>query len=680
MNKVVLAMAGASLILGCSATQLSSTAAKRPTLGSGVTLANMDQSARPQDDFYQYVNGGWLKKTEIPADRSNYGTFSILEDRAEDSLREILEEAAQANTPRGSDAQKIGDFYASFMDTAGVEKAGITPLAGELEQINAIKTPRDLARYIGHNQRIGVYAPFAFYVNIDEKNSSAYVSYVFQSGLGLPDRDYYLLDEPRFKTIRDKYRDYARDLYKAIGKDNAQAAAATSYTLEERLAKAQWTRVQNRDAEKTYNRYSLAAAAQLMPNFDWAAFLEGAQATQADTLIIQQPSYFEALNVAIKDVPIVQWQDYFRMRLLNAYAPELPEVFAQLIFNFAGKTLSGTPEQKPRWRRGVQAVEMSIGELAGKVYVERHFSNEAKQRMDRLVGNLRAAYARGIDGLEWMTPQTKRKAHEKLDLFAQKIGFPDKWKDWSALEVRRDDLVGNVMRAAAVDQDRQVARLGGPIDKTEWLMTPQTVNAYYNPPANEIVFPAAILQPPFFDVSADDAINYGAIGAVIGHEISHGFDDQGRKYDGHGNLTDWWTDTDNDEFHRRAQALVKQYSAEEPFPGMHVNGELTLGENIADVSGLAIAYQAYKISLNGRQGPVIDGFTADQRFYIGWAQGWARKYREEEARKRLLTDPHSPGEYRTNVVVSNQAAFYGAFGLKPGDKLYRPPAERVKIW
>ena len=680
MNKVVLAMAGASLILGCSGAQLPSTAAKRAALASGVALENMDQSVRPQDDFYQYVNGGWLKKTAIPPDRSNYGTFSILQDRAEDSLREILDEAAQANSPRGSDAQKIGDFYASFMDTAGIEKAGIAPLAAELEQIAAIKTPRDLARYIGHNQRIGVNAPFAFYVSIDEKNSSTYVSYVGQSGLGLPDRDYYLLDEPRFKIIREKYRDYARDLYRAIGKSDAQAVAGTLYTLEDRLAKAQWTRVQNRDAQKTYNRYSLADAAKLTPNFDWTAFLEGAQASQADALIVQQPSYFEALNVALKDVPIAVWQDYFRMRLLDAYASYLSDALVQLNFDFSGKTLSGTPELKPRWRRGVQAVEGSIGELAGKLYVERHFSNEAKQRMDRLVGNLRAAYARGIDGLDWMTPQTKRKAHEKLDLFTQKIGFPDKWKDWSALDVRREDLVGNVMRAAAVDHDRRVARLGGPIDKTEWLMTPQTVNAYYNPPANEIVFPAAILQPPFFDVSADDAINYGAIGAVIGHEISHGFDDQGRKYDGHGNLNDWWTETDNEEFHQRAQALVKQYSAEEPFPGIHVNGELTLGENIADVSGLAIAYQAYRISLNGGQGPVIDSFTADQRFYIGWAQGWARKYREDEARKRLLTDPHSPGEYRTNVVVSNQAAFYGAYDLKPGDKLYRPPAERVKIW
>jgi putative endopeptidase len=440
--------------------------------------------------------------------------------------------------------------------------------------------------------------------------------------------------------------------------------------------------VQNRDAEKTYNRHDRAALAKLMPSFDWDAFLRGAQipSEKVAAMNVTQPSYFGALDQIFAETPVADWRVYFRYKLLHTYTSDLPAKFVQRQFEFSERTVSGIEELKPRWKRGVDTIEGTVGELVGKMYVERHFKPEAKQRIDALVKNLTNAFSDGIDQLEWMSPETRRRAHEKLALFTTKIGYPDKWRDWSKLEIRRDDLLGNEMRAAAVLFERGVNKLGGPIDRTEWLMTPQTVNAYYNPPQNEIVFPAAILQPPFFDVTVDDAINYGAIGAVIGHEISHGFDDQGRRYDGKGNLNDWWAPADNEEFTRRAKEFGKQYDASSPLPGTHVNSELTMGENIADLAGVAMAYRAYRLSLNGKPAPVIDGYTGDQRFFIGWAQGWARKYRDDELRRRLLTDPHSPSEYRTNVIVANLPEFYSAFDVKPGDKMYRAPAERVKIW
>jgi putative endopeptidase len=653
-------------------------------LKSGVLAQNFDRSVRAQDDFYRHVNGRWLTDMQIPSDRSTYGTFSLLEEGAERDLRAILEESAAAGAPVGSDAQKIGDFYASFMDEAKIEERGLAPLADELAVIERLRTKRDLAEYIGRNQRLGVVQPFAYFVSVDEKNSSQYVSIVFQTGLSMPDRDYYLSDDARLKDVRAKYKVYVKDLLAASGSGDAAAAAAAEkiFALESRLAAASWTRVQNRDAEKTYNRYDLAALGKLMPAFDWNAFLAGARAPadKVTAIVVSQPSYFEALGKAMAEVPVADWRSYFRYKLLGAYAQDLPARFVQLHFDFNQRTVSGIQELKPRWKRAVNTVEGAIGELAGKLYVERHFKPQAKQRMDELVGNLNTAFRQGIGELEWMSPATRQKAHAKLDQFATKIGYPEKWRDWSALEVRRDDLVGNEMRAAAVAFDRGLAKLGGPIDRTEWLMTPQTINAYYNPPVNEIVFPAAILQPPFFNVDADDAINYGAIGAVIGHEISHGFDDQGRRYDGAGNLNDWWTPQDDEEFTRRAKMLGAQYSALSPVPGLNVNGELTMGENIADVAGVAMAYRAYKLALNGKQPPIIDGYTGDQRFFIGWAQSWARKYREDEMRKRLLTDPHSQSEYRTNAVLVNQPEFHQAFDVKPGDKMYRAPAQRVKIW
>ena len=677
---ISLALACSPLLAAAEPTAGSSTTAG--ILKSGVYLQNLDKAVRPQDDFYRHINGGWLATAQIPADRSNYGTFNKLQEDAERDLRDILEEAAKAKAPAGSDAQKVGDYYASFLDEAAVEARGLQPLQDELARIDAIKTKQELAGYIGRAQRLFVAQPFAYFVAVDEKNSTQYISTVTQTGLGMPDRDYYLSDDAKLKGIREKYQPYVRDLLALAATPDAEGAAKKIYAIESRIATAHWTRVQNRDAEKTYNRYDRAALAKLMPAFDWDAFLRGAQipSEKVAAVNVTQPSYFEALGKLFAEVPVADWRVYYRYKLLSTYAPDLPAKFVQRQFEFNDRTVSGIEELKPRWKRGVDTIEGSVGDLVGKVYVERHFKPEQKQRIDALVKNLLSAFDGGIDQLEWMTPDTKRKAHEKLAMFTTKIGYPDKWRDWSKLEIRRDDLIGNEVRAAAVLFDRGVNKLGGPIDRTEWLMTPQTVNAYYNPPTNEIVFPAAMLQPPFFDVTVDDALNYGAIGSVIGHEISHGFDDQGRRYDGHGNLNDWWAAADNEEFTRRAKAFGAQYDASSPLPGTHVNSGLTMGENIADLAGVAMAYHAYKISLQGKPAPVIDGYTGDQRFFIGWAQGWARKYRDDELRRRLLTDPHSPSEYRTNIIVSDLPEFYAAFDVKPGDKMYRAPADRVKIW
>jgi predicted metalloendopeptidase len=681
MNTKLLALAFACAPLAAGA-QDAAHSIPQGILKSGVYLQNLDQSVRPQDDFYRHINGGWLAATQIPADKSNYGTFTKLQDDAERDLRDILDEAARSKAAPRSDEQKVGDYYASFLDEAAVEARGLKPLSQELARIDALQTKKDLAGYVGRAQRLFVAHPFAFFVAIDDKNSTQYVSNVTQSGLGMPNRDYYLSDDARLRAIREKYQPYVRDLLALADTPDPEGAAKKIYAIESRIAAAHWTPEQNRDAVKTYNRYDRAALAKVLPGFDWDAFLRGAQipSDKVAAVIVTQPSYFEALGKMFDEVPLADWRVYYRYKLLGTYASDLPAKFVQRQFEFNDRTVSGIEELKPRWKRGVDTVEGTIGDLAGKMYVERHFKPEQKQRIDALVKNLLAAFDGGIDELGWMTPDTKRHAHEKLALFTTKIGYPDKWRDWSKLDIRRDDLVGNEMRAAAVLFDRGVNKLGGPIDRTEWLMTPQTINAYYYPPQNEIVFPAAILQPPFFDVTVDDAMNYGAIGAVIGHEISHGFDDQGRRYDGHGNLHDWWASSDNEEFNRRADAFGAQYAASSPLPGTNISAKLTMGENIADLAGVAMAYRAYKLSLKGKEAPVIDGYSGDQRFFIGWAQGWARKYRDDDLRRRLTNDPHSPSEYRTNVIVSNLPEFYRAFDVKPGDKMYRAPADRVKIW
>jgi predicted metalloendopeptidase len=630
--------------------------------------------------LFRFVNGKWIETTEIPADRSNYGAFIALDDQAQADLRELVEAASRdpARAP-GSDTQKIGDFYLSYMDTARADALGLTPLKPALEKIAAIRDRNGLNEYFGSTVRLGVIHPIWLYVAQDEKNTTTYIPYVFQKGLTLPDRDYYLKTDEKFIAIRAKYVAYVTQVLTKAGVADAAGAAQRILALETRLAQAHWTRVQNRDAMATYNKYTPAKANELTPGLDWNLFFAAA-GVPAQDFIITQPSFFTALGVALKEVPVADWKVYLQFKLIDAYAPYLSTDLVDLNFDLHGRTLKGIAEIRPRWKRAIEAIDETMGEIAGRLYVEKHFTPDAKKRMDELVANLLEAFHLSIDELEWMSPATKVEAQKKLAAFTVKIGYPSKWKDYSALVISKDDLVGNALRSAAVEHARSVDKLGKPVDRTEWLMTPQTVNAYYYPPMNEIVFPAAILHPPFFNVAADDATNYGAIGAVIGHEISHGFDDQGRKYDGQGNLRDWWTEEDAERFKQRAAKVVAQYSGYSPLDGMNVNGELTLGENIGDLSGLAVAYKAYQLSLHGATSPVIDGFTGDQRFFMGWSQVWRRKYREEDLRSRLMTDPHSPSEYRCNGIVTNMNEFYRAFDLKPGDKLYRAPEERVEIW
>ncbi len=651
-------------------------AATRP---SGVLLGNFDQSVRPQDDLYRYVNGTWLARTEIPADKSNYGAFAALQDGVEANLRAIADEAAAAGAAAGSDEQRVGDFYASFMDEARVEQAGIAPLAPELARVAAIGNREALLDYLGRAQLLGVANPITLAILPDAKRPDVYTVWADQSGLGMPDRDYYLSDEARFAEIRAKYQEHIANVFALAGRKDGKAAAGRVMAFEKRLAKASWAQVDLRDVDKVYNPFDIAGAERATPGIVWSQWLASMGITN-DQLIVGQPSYFAELGKALGDVPLATWKDYLQLRVVDTFSPYLNDAFVQEHFDFYGRTVSGTPELKPRWKRGLAETETAVGDLLGKVYVERHFPPAAKRRMDELVANLLKAYGVSIDELDWMGPATRREAHDKLANFTVKIGYPEKWKEYPGLDVRRDDLVGNVLRAREVNAKRELAKLGKPIDRTEWFMTPQTVNAYYNPLGNEIVFPAAILQPPFFDMNAEDAVNYGGIGAVIGHEISHGFDDQGRKFDGKGALRDWWTADDNTRFQARAARLVEQYSAFSPLQGMNVNGQLTLGENIGDLSGLAVAYKAYQLSLGGRPAPVLDQFTGDQRFFIGWAQVWARKYREDELRKRLLTDPHSPAEYRCNGILRNMPAFAQAFGVKAGDGLYLPPEQVVRIW
>jgi putative endopeptidase len=674
---------GASLLAGGAAGGLRAQEAPRKL---GVEVANFDTSVRPQDDFYRYVNGTWLKRTEIPGDRSSYGSFTQLSDRSEAALRAIIEEAAAApSRPQGSDVQKIGDFYLSYMDTARIEALGVKPLEQELHRVAQLRKKEELPELFAELQQIGVGTPIGFFVGQDPKQATRYVASVSQAGLGLPDRDYYFKEGASFERTRAGYAAYIERLLRLVGEKDPKGAAAAVVALEKSLAERHWDRARSRDREATYNAYDLAKLSTLTPGFSWAAYLDEADAEKTPVVIVRQPDYFQALGGIIASTPVETWRRYLTFKLLDAYADRLSSDFARARFEFRGKTLQGQREERPRWKRAVEAVqgprgEDVMGELVGQRYVERHFRPEAKARMEELVRNVVAAFREGIEQLEWMSPETKAQAQAKLAKFNVKIGYPEKWRDYSALTVRPGDLVGNSMRARRFSYDRMVGRLGKPIDRTEWGMTPQTVNAYYSSSMNEIVFPAAILQPPFFDPEADDAVNYGGIGAVIGHEISHGFDDQGSRSNGEGNLVNWWSEQDQAAFKERTDALVAQYGGYVPLEGMNINGRLTLGENIGDLSGLAVAYRAYRKSLGAQEAPVIGGLTGDQRFFMGWAQIWRTLYRDEALRQRLLTDPHSPGEYRTNAVLRNMPEFYAAFGVKEGDQMYLPPEKRVKIW
>ena len=654
---------------------------KETTLKSGIELANMDKNVRPQDDFYQYVNGTWLAKTEIPADKSTYGSFTALRDKSREDVKVIIEETAKLeNVEAGSDAQKVGDLYRSYMNTDKLDELGIKPLSPGFAKIDALSNHDDISVYFAESQKIGSDAPFGFFVNNDSKNPTSYIAFMTQSGLALPDRDYYFKDDEKSVKLRADYVAHVGKMFALAGVDNNEEAAQKVMALETSIADIHWTRVDRRDRDKTYNKMATAKLSELASSFNWGAYLKYAGIDGEDEVVIREKSYFEKFSKLFSETSVEDWKLYFKWTLLHASAPRLSTEINQENFAFYGTILNGTPEQEVRWKRGVGAVNELLGEVVGKIYVKKHFKPEAKARMVKLVETLRTAYKEAIIGLDWMGEDTKKQALDKLAKFTPKIGYPDKWRDYSALEVKSDDLLGNYQRASIYAHQRQVGKLGKPIDKSEWFMSPQTVNAYYNPVMNEIVFPAAILQPPFFNMEADDAVNYGGIGGVIGHEMGHGFDDQGAKSDGDGVLRNWWTEKDLKEFELRTGKLAAQYSEFEPLPGEHINGELTLGENIGDLGGLTIAHRAYKLSTKDKEDMVIDGLSGEQRFFMGWAQVWAYKFRDEALSNRIKTDPHSPAPYRGNGTLMNMPEFMDAYGVKAGDGMYRKPEDRVKIW
>jgi predicted metalloendopeptidase len=670
----------------CFALAITSLSAQNaaPPRVPGIDTTGMDRSVRPQDDFFRYVNGAWVDKTTIPADRSNYGSFAILTERAQEAVRGILEAEAIEQAAPGTLSQKIGSLYKSFMDEARIESRGIEPLKGEFAAIDAIAAARDVPAVFARLSRIAVRLPFVVAVFQDPQRSDVYAVQTNQAGLGMPDRDYYLRPDDRFVAIRKAYVDYIAKLFTLAGQKDPAGAAGRILALETTLAQKQWDRARNRDRNATYNKMTLEALQASMPNFEWRAFLTAvvapAAAPNVTEVIVRQPDYLKAVDEVIAATPLDTWKDYLRFGAIAAYADFLPEAFVAAQFDFNGKVIAGRQEIQPRWKRAVAAEEEALGEAVGKIYIDRYFKGDAKARMDALIKNLLAAFKVGIDELEWMSPETKVQAQAKLAKFGVKIAYPDRWRDYSGLDVDAADLVGNVMRSRRFQAAEMWGRFGKPVERWRWGFTPQTVNASYNSANNEITFPAGILQPPFFDVFADDAINYGAIGSVIGHEISHGFDDQGRKSDGDGNLRDWWTAEDARKFDERAAKLGAQFESYTPMPGMKINGRQTMGENIGDLSGIAVAHRAYKLSLKGAKAPVIGGFTGDQRFFLGYAQVWRFKTREEALRNQLLTDVHSPGTFRAFVPLTNIDAFYEAFNVQPGDKLYRAPADRVKIW
>jgi len=655
----------------------------RPELGTwGFDSKGMNTKVAPGASFYQYANGGWLATTPIPADKSNYGMFTALGDRSEARTKEIILGASGAP---GTESAKIADYFKSFMDEAAIEAKGISPIQPDLDKIAKIKDAKALLAAFAANARTFRTSPFVTIVGQDDKEPEQHIASIAQGGLGLPDRDMYDAKAKQFAAVRDGYKKYLATMLGMVGTKDAEKRAAAIYALEEKIAAVHWTRVENRDPVKTYNKLTVAELQKLAPGIDWKLWLAGVGLTGQTAFNVNQPTAVAGIVKLIKGEPLAVWKDYLTAHLLTATAPYLSKKFVDTRFEMYGKTLSGTPENKERWKRGVDEITAAMGEAVGKIYVEKYFTPATKARADALVQNLLVAMGQRLDALTWMSPETKAKAKDKLATYNPKIGYPKQWRDYSSLQIVAGDPVGNDLRAAAFEYDRRLAKLGKPVDRDEWGMTPMTVNAYYNPGLNEIVFPAAILQPPFFDANADDAVNYGGIGAVIGHEISHGFDDQGAQYDAKGALKNWWTKDDADKFKTATNMLVAQYGAYCPVPASDgkpaqcVKGELTLGENIADLAGLTVAYSAYKLSLKGKPAPVIDGLTGDQRFFLGWAQVWRRLYRDQELANRLVTDPHSPSEFRTSVV-RNLDGWYDAFKPEAKDALFLAPDKRVRIW
>jgi endothelin-converting enzyme/putative endopeptidase len=652
-------------------------------------LPGMDLEVRPQDDLFGHVNGRWMAETEIPSDRSSWGPFVQLADVAEEQVHRIIEDLAaksgqsaeDGDEPNlNADAQKIGDLFASFMDEARIERLGIRPVRPLIEAVTKLRDVRDLAAFLGEFERIGGHGLFGSYVNNDDRDADRYIFHFAQGGLGLPDESYYR--DEKFAEIREKYVAYLATLLRLANHGDPDDAAATVLRIDTRLAEGHWERAETRDVQKTYNLLTIAELRELCPTFDWDAYVRNlsASAFEAEELLfescVKQPSYFSHLSTVLDEVTIEDWKAWLLSHVLRSAAPYLSEAFVEANFDFYGRTLNGTPELRARWKRGVALVEGGLGEAVGQEYVARHFPPTSKALMDELVANLLAAYRQSITRLDWMTDETKQKAYEKLDTFRPKIGYPEKFRDYSELRVRPDDLMGNVASASAFETDRQLNKIGSPVDRDEWFMLPQTVNAYYNPGTNEICFPAGILQKPFFAPDALPAENYGGIGSVIGHEIGHGFDDQGAQYDGHGNLNDWWTADDKAAFEVKSQALVTQYDGFEPraLPGEHVNGKLTVGENIGDLGGLTIGHKAFVIAADGSA-----TVEERQKLFMNWAYCWRTKRREEQARQFLTIDPHSPPEFRANIV-RNLDEFHEVFETVEGDGLWLDPGERVRIW
>ena len=648
-------------------------------LGSfGVATKNIDPTVTPGDNFYEYVNGGWLKTMEIPSDKSRFGAFNALSDQAESRVRQIIETAASKSRP-SADEKRIGDFYNVYLDTDNIEDQGLGPIATDLERIRSAKTHEDIL-VLMTDSKMGLDSPVSPYIYIDAKKNDEYIVYLTQSGLSLPNRDYYFDDTEKGQKILSGYRDLAETMLSEAGVENAGDRAKTVLAFETALAEGHWTRVKQRNRDLTYNKMSLTELAAMAPGVNWKMMMTSMGLGGQDTVIVNQPTAIENAAKVYANTSVEVLKDYLTVSLMNEHASYLPARIDEASFDFFGKTLRGQEEQRPRWKRAVSAVNGTLGEVVGKVYVKEHFPENSKKQMNVLVENLRGAFKEGINGLEWMGEDTKIQAQYKLQKFNPKIGYPDKWESYDGLKVDGDDLIGTIQSARAWEWEDELSQLGQPIDRDEWGITPQTVNAYYNPILNEIVFPAAILDAPFFDPNADAAVNYGGIGAVIGHEMGHGFDDQGRKSDGDGVQRDWWTQSDAEAYEERAKLLADQYSAFEPLPGENLDGRLGLGENIGDLTGVTMAYAAYRKSLNGKEAPVIDGYTGDQRFFMAWAQVWAIKWKEKALSAQIKNGPHSPGEFRANGIVRNFGPWYDAFDVQPSDAMYIPPEKRVKIW
>ena len=682
MKKIMFAVIATGILAACGqdpATSEAPAAAPAQPLKSGVELTGMDTSVRPQDNYYAYANGKWLQETEIPADQFGWGSYMTLRDESLKDVKVIVDEVS-GDVESSESARKIGNYFNAYMDKERVESLGMAPLESVFASIAAVEDHNAMARWFGDNNDIGVDGPFNLYINQDDKDSTVYAIFIVQSGLGLPDKEYYFDDSERGMELRDGYLAYVEGLLTASGYDDAAGAAQRIVALETALAEHHWDKEDSRDADKAYNKVMDDELGTLLSNFNPDGYFAGIGSGRQEYVIVSQPSYITAANELFAATDLDTWKEYARINTIYAFSNFLTKEVVDAQFEFISKTLLGAEEQQPRWRRAIASMNGNMGELLGQLYVDKHFPPEAKERMVDMLYYLSEAYADSIKSLEWMSEETKLKALEKLSKFTPKVGYPDEWRDYSSLEIAGDDLVGNIRSAREFNHYRNIDKLGKPIDRDEWFMAPQDVNAYYNPGLNEIVFPAAYLQAPNFQPDAEDAYNYGAIGVTIGHEIGHGFDDQGSKYDGDGNLKNWWTDEDRANFDARTKGLVEQFSKFEALPGLFVNGEFTLGENIGDLGGTSIALKAYRMSLQGKESPVIDGFTGDERFFLGLAQSSRILWRDELIELLIKSDPHSPDVFRINGVLPNVDDFYTTYDVKEADALYLPPEARVRIW